>query len=131
LWLVNSLILPYNFYYGVIVAAFYPIFFLYMMAITSIAASDSAEFPKRILAKPKFWFFFTLVYVLLIFGIVLMGEAFLTELWQYIPYEEFLLRWIIGMMITSIPIALVLPALPLLFTIFRKPSDLAASEKLG
>jgi len=86
-----------------------------MVYASAIITDSPAQFAKRCLQSPQFWFAFVLVSLLITvslipFGYVLLGG----EAWQYYTYEELFLRRLPALAAFAFPVALLIPTLPLI-----------------
>ncbi len=100
---------------GITVLVSWTVFLAYMVYASAIITDSPAQFAKRCLQSPQFWFAFVLVSLLITvslipFGYVLLGG----EAWQYYTYEELFLRRLPALVAFAFPVALLMPTLPLI-----------------
>jgi hypothetical protein len=55
-------------------------------------------------------------FVILVMNLGPFVASLFTESWQYLPPEVYVLQWRTGIVMTSLPVAFVLPTFPLLFS---------------
>jgi len=100
---------------GITAFVSWTVFLTYMVYVSAIITDSPAQFAKRCLQSPQFWFAFVLVSLLITvslipFGYVLLGG----EAWQYYTYDELFLRRLPALVVFAFPVALLIPTLPLI-----------------
>ena len=100
---------------GITVLVSWTVFLAYMVYASAIITDSPAQFAKRCLQSPQFWFAFVLVSLLITvflipFGYLLLGG----EAWQYYTYEELFIRRLPALAAFAFPVALLIPTLPLI-----------------
>jgi len=101
---------------GITAFVSWTVFLAYMVYASAIITDSPAQFAKRCLQSPQFWFAFVLVSLLITvslipFGYWLLGAG---EAWQYYTYEELFLRRLPVLAAFAFPVALLIPTLPLI-----------------
>jgi hypothetical protein len=114
-WFMRNLLVSVVTMPGITALVSWTVFLAYMVYASAIITVSPAQFAKRCLQSPQFWFAFILVSLLITvslipFGYVLLGG----EAWQYYTYEELFLRRLPAIVAFAFPVALLIPTLPLI-----------------
>ena len=114
-WFMRNLLVSVVTMPGITVLVSWTVFLAYMVYTSAIITNSPAQFAKRCLQSPQFWFAFVLVSLLITvslipFGYVLLGG----EAWQYYTYDELFLRRLPALVAFAFPVALLIPTLPLI-----------------
>jgi len=100
---------------GITALVSWTVFLAYMVYASAIITDSPAQFAKRCLQSPQFWFAFVLVSLLITVSLVPLGIGLLgSEAWQYYTYDELFLRRLPALAIFTFPVALLIPTLPLI-----------------
>jgi hypothetical protein len=114
-WFMRNLLVSVVTMPGITALVSWTVFLTYMVYASAIITDSPAQFAKRCLQSPQFWFAFVLVSLLIIVSLVPLGIGILgSEAWQYYTYEELFLRRLPALAIFTFPVALLIPTLPLI-----------------
>ena len=101
--------------FGITAFVSWTVFLTYMVYARAIITDSPAQFAKRCLQSPQFWFAFVLVSLLITVSLIPFGYVLLAgEAWQYYTYEELFLRRLPALVAFAFPVALLIPTLPLI-----------------